>query len=372
MCVAVCFIPVTLMAKVERVTLKGNIKNLGSEELVLLNADWSEITRTKTKNDRFEITVDLETGDLRYYTLYAPSVGPLGPSMTIPTLSFFIDASKITVEAELKDKRMKLLNLKGSPGTKEYNRIVGTLPSSKRTKEVYDNYNRAFNEYNVVNQTPENLDKLKEAGDVLEQWEKQRRQEIFDLLPQYTSSMPFAVLISSYFGNENVVEAEQTWEQFDPVVRQSYALKKIEELVQRTKSCAVGHEAPDFELATPEGKPVKLSSLRGKYVLIDFWASWCGPCRKEIPNIKKVYAEYKDKGLQVVGVSIDSSEKAWKKALDEEKMEYLQLGDPKNITCKLYSYNGIPFIILISPEGIILNKNLRGESIREVIAGYLK
>ena len=81
-----CFIPATLMAKVEIVTLKGTIKGLGNEELILMNIDQSEIARTKTKNDRFEITAEVETGDLRYYMLYAPSVGPLGPSMSIPTI----------------------------------------------------------------------------------------------------------------------------------------------------------------------------------------------------------------------------------------------------------------------------------------------
>ena len=85
-----CFIPATLMAKVEKVTLKGTIKGLGNEELILMNIDQSEIARTKTKNDRFEITAEVETGDLRYYMLYAPSVGPLGPSMSIPTIYFFI------------------------------------------------------------------------------------------------------------------------------------------------------------------------------------------------------------------------------------------------------------------------------------------
>ena len=105
-----------------------------------------------------------------------------------------------------------------------------------------------------------------------------------------------------------------------------------------------------------------------KMVFVDVYTSWCGPCRREIPNIKKIYAEFKDKGLQVVGVSIDSSDKAWKKALEEENMDYLQLYDPEGITSKLYNYNGIPFIILISPEGIILEKGLRGEKITE----YLK
>ncbi|MCQ4875417.1 TlpA disulfide reductase family protein [Butyricimonas paravirosa] len=367
-----CFIPATLMAKVEKVTLKGAIKGLGNEELILMNIDQSEIARTKTKNDRFEITAEVETGDLRYYILYAPSVGPLGPSMSIPTIYFFIDSPKITIEAELKNEQIKVKSLKGSPGRKESDRIMASLSSAPRVEKIYDTYNKAFHEYNEVSQTPENMEKLKAASQALDALQKQRRNEIFSLLPQYTTSMPFAVIISSYFGVDNVDEAEKVWEQFDPSIRHCYALKRLEDLIQRSKSCAIGHEAPDFELATPTGEKIKLSSLRGKYVLVDFWASWCGPCRKEIPNIKKVYAEFKDKGLEVVGVSIDNSDKAWKKALEEEKLDYLQLGDPKNITSKLYNYNGIPFIILISPEGIILDKGLRGNEIRTKIAEYIK
>lgn len=368
LCVAGTFLPATLLAKVEKATIQGTIKGLGNDTLILLDADRSEITRTVSQNDRFSLTAEVETGDLRYYTLYAPSVGPLGLSMSIPTISFFIDSPKISLKADLKDQQIKLLSVKGSPGKKEYDRITGSLPSSKNTKEVYDNYNYAFNEYNMVSQTPENMEKLKQASRKLDELQKQRRTEIFDRLPQYTSSMPFAVLISPYFGIDNTAEAEKVWQQFDPSIRHCYALKQMEDLIRRGKSCAVGHEAPDFELATPTGEKVKLSSLRGKYVLIDFWASWCGPCRKEIPNLKKVDAEFKDKGLQVVGISIDQSDKAWKKALEEENLSYLQLGDPQNITSKLYNYNGIPFIILISPEGIILEKNLRGDQIREKIA----
>lgn len=198
-CVAGCFLPATLMAEVEKVTLEGNIKGLDNEELVLLNSDWTEITRTKTENDHFKIMADLEIGDLRYYLLYVPSVGPLGPSMSIPTISFFVDASQITVLAELKEKQMKLLKLKGSSGSKEYDRIVRSLPTSKRMEEIYENYNRAFHEYNMVSQTPENREKLKAASKALDRWQAQKRQEIFDLLPRYKENMPFAVLIFSYF-----------------------------------------------------------------------------------------------------------------------------------------------------------------------------
>ena len=88
MCVVGLLVPATLMAKVEKVTLKGTIKGLGNEELILMNSDRSEITRTKTKNDHFEIVTEVETGDLRYYILYAPSVGPLGPSNSYDSLFY--------------------------------------------------------------------------------------------------------------------------------------------------------------------------------------------------------------------------------------------------------------------------------------------
>ena len=116
---------------------------------------------------------------------------------------------------------------------------------------------------------------------------------------------------------------------------------------------------------------MKLSSLRGKYVLIDFWASWCGPCRKEIPNVKNVYESFGDKGLTVVGVSVDNSEKAWRKAVEEEQVKYLQLHDPNWAMGKLYDFNGIPFITLISPEGVIVERDLRGVEVRAKVEKYL-
>lgn len=362
----------SLKAAVEKVKIHGSIKGLGNEEIVLLDNNQQEITKTIARNGRFEITAEVETGDLRYYVLHAPSVGPLGLSMSIPTIYLFIDSPDITVDAELKNERIKVKSIKGSPGRKETDRILASLPSAPEVEGIYATYNKAFHEYNEVEQTPENMEKLKAASRALDDLQQRRRDELFALLPQYTASMPFAVIISGYLGGDNVDEAEKVWKQFDPSIRHCYALRKVEDLIRRANNCAVGHEAPDFELVSPTGELVKLSSLRGKYVLVDFWASWCGPCRREIPNIKKVYAEFKDKGLEVLGVSIDRSEKDWKKALEEEKLDYLQLCDLENITLKLYNYQGIPFIILISPEGIILDKDLRGETIRTKIAEYLK
>ena len=373
-----CFIPATLMAKVEKVTLKGVIKGLGNEELILMNIDQSEIARTKTKNDRFEITAEVETGDLRYYMLYAPSVGPLGPSMSIPAIYFFIDSPEITIGAELKNERINIKSLKGSPGRQEYDRIMASLPSASRVEEIYDNYNKAFHEYNEVSQTPENMKKLKAVSQAVDALQQQRREEIFGLLPQYTNSMPFAVIISSYFGIDNIDEAEKVWKQFDPSIRYCYALKQLEDLIQRGKSCAVGHEAPDFELATSTGEKIKLSSLRGKYVLVDFWASWCGPCRAEIPHLKEAFEAYNGKGVEFLSVSIDKDGAAWRKAMKEENMPWAQVQAPKagKDVMKLYQFSGIPYILVLDQEGRIVGKNLRGKALmdklEEMVSGKKK
>jgi thiol-disulfide isomerase/thioredoxin len=133
--------------------------------------------------------------------------------------------------------------------------------------------------------------------------------------------------------------------------------------------------APEIALKNPEGKVIKLSSLKGKYVLIDFWASWCGPCRKENPNVVKVYEKYKNKGFTVFSVSLDKDAEAWKRAIKTDGLvwpnhvsDLLQWDSPMP---QLYGFNGIPYTVLIDKKGKIIGTNLRGEALeqklREVI-----
>jgi thiol-disulfide isomerase/thioredoxin len=135
-----------------------------------------------------------------------------------------------------------------------------------------------------------------------------------------------------------------------------------------------GNPAPDFSFADAKGKMHSLKSFKGKIVLVDFWASWCGPCRQEIPNVKKYYEEYKsNKKIAFVSVSIDAKRADWDKAVKEENMPWLQLLAPnggKEIMDS-YQFSGIPFIILIDQDGKIYKKNLRGESIKEAIDNVL-
>lgn len=138
----------------------------------------------------------------------------------------------------------------------------------------------------------------------------------------------------------------------------------------------VGMEAPDFTLPTPDGKQIHFKDfLKGKKcVLVDFWASWCGWCRKENPNVRAAYDEFKDKGFDVISVSVDTKDEAWRKALDEDKPTWAQVVDyrgTKDGLYKWYNLNGIPAIFLVDGNGTIVAKKLRGSKIRETVVEYL-
>lgn len=135
-----------------------------------------------------------------------------------------------------------------------------------------------------------------------------------------------------------------------------------------------GAEAPDIALQSPEGEVVKLSSLRGKIVLIDFWASWCGPCRRENPNVVKLYNRYKDKGFEIYGVSLDNNAEKWKAAIAKDGLTWYHVSDLKgwkSSAAQLYRVNAIPQTFLIDKEGKIIKAGLRGAALEQALAGLL-
>ncbi len=173
-------------------------------------------------------------------------------------------------------------------------------------------------------------------------------------------------------------------EELDPLMPQIPAafdndetIVKIKNNVKKMKATAVGQKFTDFEMQTPEGKTVKLSDYvgKGKVVLVDFWASWCGPCRREMPNLVDAYAKYKKKNFEIVGVSLDQSADARKDAIKKLNITWPQMSDLKYWNCEgaqLYAVSSIPHTVLIDGEGTILARGLHGDEIQKKLAEVLK
>mgnify|MGYP000404569907 CR=1 FL=1 len=133
-----------------------------------------------------------------------------------------------------------------------------------------------------------------------------------------------------------------------------------------------GADAPDITLNTIDGKPFALKDLRGRYVVLDFWASWCGPCLREVPNVKAIYEKYHDKGFEIFGVSLDETAGPWKAAIKKNDMNWHHVSSLKGWECpvaKQYNVTGIPRMYIIDPEGKIIAQDLRGEELANFVAG---
>ncbi len=153
------------------------------------------------------------------------------------------------------------------------------------------------------------------------------------------------------------------------------AAADLQNELNRTRSFEIGGLAPDFTQKTPSGKDLSLSDLRGKVLLVDFWASWCGPCRRENPNVVKLYNQYKDKGFEILGVSLDRDYDSWVRAIEADQLTWPQVSDLQywnNAVAQTYGVRAIPHTILLDAEGRIIARNLRGEALAQKLQDIFK
>jgi peroxiredoxin len=174
---------------------------------------------------------------------------------------------------------------------------------------------------------------------------------------------------------EEYVFLDSLSQSFEKQMPESKYVKEFKtKLAQYKNVVTVGQAAPEISLNNPEGKAVSLSSLRGKYVLIDFWASWCGPCRQENPNVVRMYNKFKGKNFEIFGVSLDKSKEKWLEAIQKDALSWVHVSDLQywqSAGAQAYGVQSIPATFLIDPTGKVIAKNLRGQALETKLTEIL-
>lgn len=339
-------------------TLKGKIANINDGFAIWIDMETGNSDTTRIKNGNFEFS-----GTLKEPTFVAMQFYPEGKE---PALVGIVAENKpMSFQADWK----KVSNLYG----KRY--LQGFELSGSRNNDVWQEINNVSSELlkeprfvklaKIKAQIAELYDKDKEACDSL----RKESANLNDALNKAIQEKQKALIIAnndveivtkvlwSYVYKLPIEELDSLFNCLTSGVQNTMLGTELKNEINNRKKMSLGMPAFDFTLKDLEGNAIKLSSLRGRYILLDFWASWCAPCRASFPEIKELYAKYKDNGLDILGISHDRDVEAWKNAVAQEQLSWQQVideyveSDRTFRVGKLYGVSGIPVLILIDPQG---------------------